>query len=45
MKNVFIKYHLRKALEENKPLTFLQKIAVEEAAKKVEKDLRKDKTS
>ena len=42
MKLEFVKYHLNKALEENKPLSFLQKKAVEEAIKKLDKRLYKD---
>ena len=44
MKPEFIKYHLNKALEENKSLSFLQKKAIEEAIKKLDKGLYKDST-
>ena len=40
MKNEFIKYHLKKALEESKPLSFLQKRALEEVIKKGEKNMK-----
>lgn len=40
MKNEFIKYHLQKVLKENKPLSFLQKRALEEMVKKVDEDLK-----
>lgn len=39
MKNEFIKYHLQKALKENKPLSFLQKRALEEAKKKIVRNM------
>ena len=45
MKPEFIKYHLNKVLEENKPLSLLQKKAIEEAIKKLDNGSRKDSTN